>query len=79
VSSFYQPLEERGKSSARRKGGWPNQYSPIENWGSNSDMHMRPAANRPNQVVLAEGRIVSSGYFDVMGIPLHRGRMLLLV
>jgi hypothetical protein len=50
---------------------------PIENWGSNSEMHIAgQPPNLPNQVVLAEGRIVSSGYFDVMGIPLHRGRML---
>jgi len=50
---------------------------PIEEWGSNSDVHIvGQPPNAPNQVVLAEGRFVSSGYFDVMGIRLRRGRML---
>ncbi len=50
---------------------------PIQNWGSNSDIHIAgQPPNPPSQEMLAEGRLVSTGYFDVFGIPLHRGRML---
>jgi predicted permease len=77
LSSFYKPLEERVSHLPGVKAAGLINILPIENWGSNSDMHIAgQPPNRPNQVVLAEGRIVSSGYFDVMGIPLHRGRML---
>ncbi len=50
---------------------------PIENWGSNSDIHIAgQPPNPPQQEMLAEGRLVSTGYFDVFGIPLRSGRML---
>jgi predicted permease len=77
LTTFYKPLEERvGHLPGVQAAGFIN-ILPIENWGSNSDMHIAgQPPNRPNQIVLAEGRIVSKGYFDVMGIPLHRGRML---
>jgi hypothetical protein len=50
---------------------------PIENDGSNSDIHIAgQPPYPPNQEMLAENRFVSTGYFDVFGIPLHRGRAL---
>jgi predicted permease len=77
LTAFYKPLEERvSHLPGVRAAGFIN-ILPIENWGSNSDMHIAgQPPNAPNQIVLAEGRIVSGGYFDVMGIPLHRGRTL---
>jgi predicted permease len=77
LTAFYKPLEERvGHLPGVQAAGLINML-PIEEWGSNSDIHIAgQPPNAPNQIVLAEGRFVSSGYFDVMGIPLHRGRML---
>jgi hypothetical protein len=50
---------------------------PIQNWGSNSDIHIAgEPPYPPNQEMLAEGRMVSRGYFDVFQIPIRRGRML---
>jgi predicted permease len=77
LSSFYKPLEERASHLPGVQAAGLINILPIENWGSNSDMHIAgQPPNPPNHVALAEGRIVSRGYFDVMGIPLHRGRML---
>jgi len=77
LTAFYKPLEQRVSHLPGVRAAGLINILPIENWGSNSDMHIAgQPPNAPNQVVLAEGRIVSSGYFDVMGIPLHRGRML---
>ena len=77
LASFYKPLEERvGHLPGVEAAGFIN-ILPIEEWGSNSDVHIAGQPPfPPNQVVLAESRFVSAGYFDVMGIPLHRGRML---
>jgi len=50
---------------------------PIESWGSNSEIHITgQPPYPPNQEVLAEGRTVSAGYFDVFGIPFRQGRKL---
>jgi len=77
LGDFYRPLEERvGHLPGVKAAGLIN-ILPIDNWGSNSDIHIAgqpPSA--PNQEMLAEGRMVSAGYFDVMGIPLRAGRML---
>jgi predicted permease len=77
LNSFYRPLEERVSHLPGVKAAGFINMLPIESWGSNSDIHIAgQPPYPPNQVVLAENRFVSSGYFDVMGIPLHRGRML---
>jgi putative ABC transport system permease protein len=51
---------------------------PIDSFGDNRYIHIAgQPPNSPNQVMLAESRFVSTGYFDVMGIPLRQGRQLL--
>jgi predicted permease len=76
-SSFYRPLEERvDHLPGVRAAGFIN-LLPIEQYGTNSDIHIAgQPPYPPNQEMLAEGRIVSTGYFDVMGTPLHNGRKL---
>jgi len=77
LTNFYKPLEERVSHLPGVQAAGLINMLPIEEWGSNSDVHIAgQPPNAPNQVVLAEGRFVSSGYFDVMGIRLRRGRML---
>ena len=77
LSGFYKPLEERVEHLPGVQAAGFINLLPIEEFGSNSEIHIAgQPPNPPNQEMLAEGRIVSSGYFDVMGIPLHRGRML---
>ena len=77
IASFYRPLEERvRKLPGVEAAGFIN-LLPIESWGSNSDTHIAGQPPYPkNQEMLAETRMVSSGYFDVMGVPLHGGRRL---
>jgi putative ABC transport system permease protein len=76
-SSFYRPLEERVDHLPGVKAAGTITLLPIELYGSNSDIHIAgQPPTPPNQVMLAENRIVSSGYFDVMGIALHGGRRL---
>ena len=50
---------------------------PIQNWGINSDIHIKgQPPYPPHQEMLAENRIVTSGYYKVFGIRLLRGRLL---
>ena len=77
LASFYQPLEERVSHLHGVQAAGLINLLPIDVYGSNSDIHIAGQPPYPkNQVMLAENRIVSSGYFDVMGIPLHAGRRL---
>ena len=77
IVDFYQPLFSRiTRIPGVRAVGVIN-LLPIEAWGSNSDIHIAgQPPYPPNQEMLAEGRMVSTGYFDVFGIPLRRGRLL---
>lgn len=77
IANFYQPLFARiGQIPGVRAVGVIS-LLPIRDWGSNSDIHIAgQPPYPPNQEMLAEGRMVSTGYFDVFGIPLRRGRML---
>jgi len=77
LGDFYRPLEERvGHLHGVQAAGLIS-MAPIDSWGSNSDIHLAgQPPNPPNQEMLAENRMVSAGYFDVMGIPLHGGRKL---
>jgi len=77
ISDFYQPLFERVGRVPGVKAVGVISLLPIENWGSNSDIHIAgQPPYPPNQEMLAEGRFVSAGYFDVFGIKLRSGRML---
>jgi predicted permease len=77
LADFYQPLAARVAQIPGVRAVGVISILPIEIWGSNSDVQIAgQPPNPPNQEMLAEGRVVSAGYFDVFGIPLHRGRWL---
>jgi predicted permease len=77
LAAFYQPLVSRVMQIPGVRAAGLISILPIENWGSNSDIHIAgQPPNPPQQEMLAEGRVVSAGYFDVFGISLRGGRML---
>ena len=77
LTAFYGPLEERVKHLPGVQAAGLIDVLPIDSFGDNRDVHIAgQPANPPNQVMAAESRFVSTGYFDVMGIPLHQGRKL---
>jgi hypothetical protein len=74
LDSFYRPLEEQVSHLPGVQAAGIINLLPIEEYGSNSDIHIAgQPPYPPNQEMLAENRMVSTGYFDVMGIPLHAG------
>jgi predicted permease len=77
LADFYQPLFDRVAPLPGVRAVGVINILPIANWGSNSDIHIAgQPPYPPSQEMLAEGRLVSKGYFDVFGIPLRSGRML---
>jgi putative ABC transport system permease protein len=77
VTAFYRPLEERVKGLPGVQAAGVIDVLPIDSFGDNRYIHIAgQPPNSPNQVMLAESRFVSTGYFDVMGIPLRQGRQL---
>jgi putative ABC transport system permease protein len=75
--TFYRPLVERVAHLPGVQGVGLINMLPVQNWGSNGDVHISgQPPYPPNQEMLAEERLVSAGYFDVMGIKLVHGRML---
>lgn len=77
LATFYRPLLDRVTHLPGVQAAGLINILPIQNWGSNSEIHIAgQPPNRPQQEVLAEVRVVSAGYFDAMGIRLLRGRML---
>ena len=77
VSVFYQPLLEKVRAIPGVEDAGVIQMLPIQDWGSNSDVHIvGHAPDPPNQERLAEFRVVTPGYFRALGIRLVRGRML---
>jgi predicted permease len=77
IADFYQPLFNRVRQIPGVRSVGVIGILPIQNWGSNSDIHIAgQPPYPPQQEMLAEGRMVSIGYFDVFGIPLRRGRLL---
>ena len=77
IAGFYQPLFERVGRIPGVKAVGTITLLPIQNYGSNSDIHIAgQSPYPPNQEMLAENRMVSTGYFDVFGIKLRSGRML---
>jgi predicted permease len=77
LANFYQPLLDRVAVIPGVRAVGLIDMLPIETWGSNSDVHIAgQPPYPPNQEMLAENRIVTTGYFDVFGIPFRRGRKL---
>jgi predicted permease len=77
IADFYQPLVNRLMQIPGVKAVGVISLLPIENWGSNSDVHIAGQPPNPSkEIMLSEVRYVSTGYFDVFGIPLRRGRLL---
>jgi predicted permease len=75
--NVYQPLLERVHRIPGVKGAGLINIVPIQNWGSNSEVHLTgQPPYPPNEVSLAEQRFVSADYFDAMGIQLLHGRRL---
>jgi predicted permease len=77
VTAFYRPLEERVSHLPSVQSAGLIDVLPIDSFGDNRYVHIAGQPPSPHdQVMLAESRFVSAGYFDVMGIGLHRGRKL---
>ena len=77
LSNFYRPLEERIRQLPGVKAAGFINLLPIAGWGSNAEVHIAGQPPYPaNEERLTENRIVSTGYFDVFGIPLRSGRAL---
>jgi hypothetical protein len=75
--SFYRPLLDRVAHLPGVQGAGLITMMPVQAWGSNSVVHIAgQPPYPPNQEMLAENRIVSTGYFNAMGINLRNGRML---
>lgn len=72
---FYQPVVDRVRVlPGVREAGWISAL-PLQSFGNSGDFYIqgRPEL-RPKDAPLAEFRIVSSGYFRALGIPVLRGR-----
>ena len=79
VTAFYRPLEERVKALPGVQAAGLIDMLPIDGFGDNRNIHIAgQPPNSPNEVMAAESRFVSTGYFDVMRIPLRQGRQLSL-
>jgi predicted permease len=75
IADFYEPLASRLMQIPGVRAVGAISLLPIENWGSNSDIHIAgQPPNPPKEIRLSEERYVTTGYFDVFGIPIHRGR-----
>jgi predicted permease len=77
LGDFYRPLEDRVSHLPGVQAAGLINLLPIAHCWSNADVHIAGLPpNPPNELILAERRFVSAGYFDAMGISLHRGRQL---
>ncbi len=77
LNSFYQPLLDRLQHAPGIAAAGLINITPIQNWGSNSDTHIKgQPPYPPNQEMLAETRVVMPGYYKVFGVRLTRGRLL---
>jgi len=77
LAAFYHPLLERVTHLPGVQAVGLIDMLPVAEWGNGYNVHITgqpPYA--PNEQVGAETRMVSTGYFDVMGIRLVHGRML---
>jgi predicted permease len=77
VADFYQPLIERVSHIPGVRAAGLIDMLPIESWGSNRDVHIAGQPPYPkNAEMLAETRMVSTGYFDAFSLTLRAGRFL---
>src|SRR5579859_1891100 len=77
LPTFYQPLLERVSRLKGVKAAGLIDMIPVAEWGSGYEVHITGQAAYPKNAAMgAETRLVSRGYFDAMGIQLHRGRLL---
>jgi predicted permease len=77
LNSFYQPLLDRLQHAPGIAAAGLINITPIQNWGSNSDTHIKgQPPYPPSQEMLAETRVVMPGYYKVFGVRLTRGRLL---
>ena len=77
LADFYRPLVERIQQIPGVRAAGVVSLLPIQNWGSNSEIHIAgQPPSLPQEVRLSEVRFVTAGYFDVFGIPLRSGRQL---
>ncbi len=66
LADFYQPLVSRIMQIPGVRAVGAITMLPIENYGSNSDIHIAgQPPNPPKEIMLSEVRYVSAGYFDV--------------
>jgi predicted permease len=77
LANFYHPLLDRLQHAPGIAAAGLISTVPIQNWGINSDIHIKgQPPYPPHQEMLAENRIVTSGYYKTFGIRLLRGRLL---
>ncbi len=78
IADFYQPLFDRVMQiPGVRAVGVISDNIPVEGKASQTNVHIAGQPPYPkDQAELAQVRLVSTGYFDVFGIPLRRGRAL---
>lgn len=77
LTNFYRPLEARVRQIPGVRAAGIIRLLPIDNHGWNSELHIAGQPPYPRgEERLADIRIASAGYFDAMGIQLHRGRWL---
>ncbi len=75
--NLYQPLLDRVSHLPGVQAAGLINIVPIQSYGSNEDVHISgQPPYPPEQMILAEVRLVSAGYFDVMDIHNTSGRML---
>ena len=75
--TLYQPLLDRVSHLPGVQAAGLINIVPIQSYGSNRDVHITgQPPYPPEQMMLGEVRLVSPGYFKVMGIRTTSGRML---
>ncbi len=76
LGNFYQPLLDRLEHEPGIAAAGLINITPIQSWGSNSDVHIKgQPPYPPNQEMLGELRFVTPGYYRVFGIQLLHGRL----
>ena len=77
MDNLYLPLAARLEHVPGVAAAGLINITPIQSWGSNSDIHIKGQPQPPpSQEVLAENRVVTPGYFRTFDVRLIRGRML---